>query len=405
MFTPTEGDLVSVRSALLGLRPAREGNRVTTLELFFDLVYVFAFTQVTGLMSHGVAPGSILDGFVVFALLWLSWCSYSWLANMARADVGAMRLALLAVSAAMFVACLAIPEAFHDQPGGLNGPLVLVVCYAIVRFIHIGVYLVVAGDDHALRHQVMLALVMSALPAVALMTVGVLLGEPWQRPLWLVAVLYELVTIFVTSRGGGGWIVTSAAHFAERHALVVLLALGESMVAIGTGAAQRPISLPIVVAAVAALAVAVGVWLHYFVGLAGRLEHGMEALHGAERARAGRDLFTYLHLPIVGGIILAALGIEQALAHLDSGQVGRAGSWAMGGGLALSIAGMAAAERRIGGRWSPWRIGAVAALILGALILPPAHPTLALVGVALVLVGSAAAGGAAGGPPGQGEHR
>jgi low temperature requirement protein LtrA len=306
----------SVRSALLGLRPAGEGDRVTTLELFFDLVYVFAFTQVTGLMSHGTAPGSILDGFIVFALLWWTWCSYSWLANMARGDAGVMRLALMAASAAMFVACLAIAEALHDQPGGLNGPLVLVACYAVVRLIHIGVYLVVAGDDRALRRQVLVLLTTSAIPAALLLTVGVLLGEPWQRPIWLVAVV--------------------------------------------------------------ALAVAIGVWLHYFLGLADRLEHGLTSLSGAERARAARDVFTYLHLPIVGGIILAALGIEQSLAHLGSGHVGTLGSWALGGGLALSLAGMAVADRRIGGRWSPWRIGAVAALLIGAALLPSVHPTLAL---------------------------
>jgi low temperature requirement protein LtrA len=395
----------SIRGALLGLRPAAEGNRVTTLELFFDLVYVFAFTQVTALMSHGSAPGSIVDGFIVFALLWLSWCSYSWLANMARADVGAMRLALLAVSAAMFVACLAIPEALHDQPGGLNGPLVLVACYAIVRLIHIGVYLVVAGDDHALRRQVMLALTTSAIPGVALMTVGVLLGEPWQRPLWLAAVVYELVTIFVTSRGGGGWVVTSAAHFAERHALVVLLALGESMVAIGSGVAEGPISVSVVVAAVVALGVAIGVWLSYFVGLADRLEHGLEALSGAERARAARDLFTYLHLPIVGGIILAALGIEQALAHLGAGSVGALGSWALGGGLALSLAGMAAADRRIGERWSLWRIGAVAALLVAGALLPSVQPTLALGVVAAILIGSSIADSAMRAPQPEAAHR
>jgi low temperature requirement protein LtrA len=302
-----------------------------------------------------------------------------------------MRLALLAVCVSMFVACLAIPEALYDRPGGLNGPLVLVACYAIVRLIHIGVYLVVAGDDPGLRRQVMLALTTSAVPAVAIMTVGVLVGEPWQRPLWLAAVLYELVTIFVTSRGGGGWVVTSAAHFAERHALVVLLALGESMVAIGAGAAQRPIGWNVITSAVVALAAAIGVWLQYFLTLANLLEHGLEALTGAERARAARDLFTYLHLPIVGGIILAALGIEQALANLETGYVGSLGAWALGGGLALSLAGMAAAERRIGGHWSAWRLGAVALLVVAAVALPQAHPTLALGLVALVLVGSAAA--------------
>ena len=150
-----------------------EGDSVTTLELFFDLVYVFAFTQVTGLMAHGQAPGSVLDGAIVFALLWWTWCSYAWLANMARGDRGVMRLALLAATAAMFIASLAIPESFHDREGGLSGPLVLVVCYAVVRFLHIGVYLVAAGTDVALRRQVLISLAASAVPAVALLTLGV----------------------------------------------------------------------------------------------------------------------------------------------------------------------------------------------------------------------------------------
>jgi low temperature requirement protein LtrA len=200
-------------------------------------------------------------------------------------------------------------------------------------------------------------------------------------------------------------VVSSAAHFAERHALVVLLALGESMVAIGAGAAQGVISLPVVGAAVVALAVAIGVWLHYFLGLADRLEHGLASLTGAERARAARDVFTYLHLPIVGGIILAALGIEQSLAHLGSGHVGTLGSWALGGGLALSLAGMAVADRRIGGRWSPWRIGAVAALLIGAALLPSVHPTLALGVVAVVLIASGVADAVTRAPQTDATHR
>ena len=179
-----------------------EGDTVTTLELFFDLVYVFAFTQVTGLMAHGQAPGSVLDGFIVFALLWWTWCSYAWLGNMARGDRGVMRPVLLAATAAVFVASLAIPEAFDDLPGGVSGPLVLVVCYAVVRFLHIGVYLVAAGSDQALRRQVLISLATSAVPAVALLALGVVLPE-WQRPIWL-AVSVAAMAI-AARRLGGHW--------------------------------------------------------------------------------------------------------------------------------------------------------------------------------------------------------
>jgi low temperature requirement protein LtrA len=371
------------------LQLSDEGDAVTTLELFFDLVYVFAFTQVTGLMSQGT--GSVVDGLIVFALLWWTWCSYAWLANMARADRGMMRLALLTATATMFIACLAIPEAFGDLPGGLDGPLVLVACYAVVRLLHIAVYLVAAGDDRALRRQVLVSLATSAVPAAALLTIGVLLPNGWQRPLWLVAVIYDLVVIFVTSRGGGGWVVRSAAHFSERHGLVVMLALGESVVAIGVGAAQKPVSAPIVVAAGLAVAVAVGVWLLYFLDLAVQLEHRFGALEGRERARAARDVFTYLHLPIVAGIVIGALGIEQAVAHLEDGYLGTLGAWSLCGGLAMSVVAMAAASRRLGGRWSVWRLGLAAVLVAMAPLLADAQPWLALAVVATALIGTAVA--------------
>ena len=367
-----------------------EGDTVTTLELFFDLVYVFAFTQVTGLMAHGQAPGSVLDGFIVFALLWWTWCSYAWLGNMARGDRGVMRPVLLAATAAMFVASLAIPEAFDDLPGGVSGPLVLVVCYAVVRFLHIGVYLVAAGSDQALRRQVLISLATSAVPAVALLALGVVLPE-WQRPIWLAAVAYDILVIFVTSRGGGGWVVRSAAHFSERHGLIVILALGESVVAIGVGAAEQPVGLPIIVAAGLGIAVAIGVWLQYFLDLARQLEHPFGQLVGRERARAARDVFTYLHLPIVGGIVIGALGIEQAVAHLEDGHLGSLGAWTLCGGLAVSVAAMAIAARRLGGHWPAWRLGLAAGLLALAPLLPDAQPWLALAIVAVALIGTAVA--------------
>lgn len=138
------------RSAPIPLIHAKsEGEGVTTLELFFDLVYVFALTQVTSLMAHGQAPLAYLQGFIVFALLWWTWCSYAWLANQVRADHGVAKAVMVVAMAAMFVACMAIPEVFHDLGGPVHGASAFVACYAIVRALHLTVYLVAAGTNAA----------------------------------------------------------------------------------------------------------------------------------------------------------------------------------------------------------------------------------------------------------------
>src|ERR1700712_4978816 len=115
-----------------GIASAKEGDRVTTLELFFDLVYVFAFTQVTYLVSHSEPPQSLLVGFIVLSLLWFAWCSFSWLANQAHANEGALQVAFIIAMVAVFIACLAIPELFHETPGGFSAAATVVVCYAVV---------------------------------------------------------------------------------------------------------------------------------------------------------------------------------------------------------------------------------------------------------------------------------
>lgn len=376
---------MSVVARLGRLVPSQEGDGVTTLELFFDLVYVFAFTQVTTLMAHGTAPRSLVEGAIVLALLWWTWCSYAWLANHVRGDRGVLRAALVVVMVTMFVACLAIPEAFHDEPGGLDGPVTLVVCYGLVRLVHLAVYLAAAGEDRALRRQVLASLAASAVPATALLLIGAVVGHGWQLPIWSAAVLYDLAAIFVTSRGGGGWVLASAAHFAERHGLVVILALGESVVAVGAGVSQEPVSAPVVVAAALAVLLAAGLWWTYFVHVAGRLEHGLAAVSGRERARMGRDVFTYLHLPIVAGIVLAALGVEQATAHLDDDHLGGTGAWALALGLAAYLVGTTAATRRAGGELLPARLGAALVLLAVAAPLAAVPPVAALVAATAVV--------------------
>ena len=142
--------------------PSDAGHGVTTLELFFDLVFVFAITQVTAFMADDLGWRGILRGLVLMALLWWAWCSYAWLGNQAHADEGVLRAALLFAMAALFLVALAIPEAWGDEAGGLSAPLVLAAALSAVRLLHLGVYAVAAAGDAGLRRQ----LLRTAVPVV-----------------------------------------------------------------------------------------------------------------------------------------------------------------------------------------------------------------------------------------------
>ena len=135
------------------VRLTSEGHRVTTLELLFDLVFVFAITQITSFMAGDLSGRGMLRGLVLLALLWWSWCSYAWLGNQAKADEGVLRASLLTAMAGMFVVGLAIPEAWQDAGGGLAAPIVLAVALSVVRLGHLAVYFVAAAGDPGLRRQ------------------------------------------------------------------------------------------------------------------------------------------------------------------------------------------------------------------------------------------------------------
>ncbi|MER5261892.1 low temperature requirement protein A [Actinosynnema sp. NPDC002837] len=350
-----------------------EGDRVTTLELFFDLVFVFAFTQVTGMITHGDPPRSLLQGFIVVSLLWWAWSSYAWLANQARANRGLLRAAFVVAMVAMFVACLTIPEAFHEVPGGVPAAAMLVFCYAVVRCAHLAVYLAAAAGDKVLRRRVVLTGATSVAPTVAILAVGAAIGEPWQTWIWLAAVAYDFAAIYVGARGGG-WIVQSAAHFAERHGLVVILALGESIIAVGVGVANRPLDWAVVTGGVLAITIAIALWWQYFHRRFEHLEHALESRHGHDRSRLASEVFTYLHFPLIAGIILTALGLEQAMAHLSDDHLGPLGGWALGVGLGCTLLASALTIARTGGGIPPLRwVGPGVLLASGALLatLPP----------------------------------
>ncbi len=371
---------------------SEEGHRVTTLELFFDLAFVFAFTQLSRLMAHQHGAVGIVQALIILALLWWSWTAYAWLANLAHADEGIVRIAMIVAMTAMFVAALVVLEAYDDLPGGLFAPLVFVGAYLVARITHAVVFTAVTWRaSPGLRRRTLLTVGLSVVPSGVLLTVGALVGGAAQVWLGLAAVALEPLVASRTS-AGVDWPVRSIAHFTERHGLIVILALGESIIAVGVGVAAEPMSTPILAGVVLAMVLTVGLWWAYFAELAGRAEHALAHRAGADRARAATDGYTYLHLALVAGIVLAAFGLEEAMAHIaDPEPFGLLGAAALGGGVACYLAGTGCFARRVARDWYPVRFAGAALLLVAVWLLaavPPVDAVAVVAGtvVALLLV-------------------
>jgi low temperature requirement protein LtrA len=373
------------------LRTSDEGHRVTTFELFFDLVYVYAFTQVSHLMAETHSGLGVLQALIVLGLLWWTWTSYSWLANQSPADQGALRVGMAVAMTTIFVATLAVPESFEDLPGGLDGPLVLVVAYAVVRLVHASLYLVAGAGDRALQRQVVLTQLVAMLPSIVLLVVGAVVGQPGQTWIWLVALVWDVGLTLLTG-WGGDWRLHSPGHWAERYGLVVILALGESVVAIGVGASQLPIGAAVIAGAALCIALALVLWWVYFVRSAAGAERTLARLDGVPRVEYATLTYTYLHYVLVAGVVVAALGVEEAMADVGSSEAfGTFGAAALAGGVATYLVGTAVLVRSAGAGWPVTRLlGAVLTVALVPLL--ATVPALgALATVTVVAFGWAAA--------------
>lgn len=228
---------------------------------------------------------------------------------------------------------------------------------------------------------------LSMLPSGTLLLVGALLGAPWQLWFTIAAVAIEPIVSYRTS-AGIAWPVRSTAHFTERHGLIVILALGESILGIGAGAATRPISIGILLGVLLSMLICIALWWAYFTRLAGDAEHALTSLLARDRGRAATDAYTYLHLSLVGGIVLAAVGLEVAMAHIESASgLGLFGAAALGGGVACYLAGTAFFERRLLGTWNIVRLVTAALLLVLTPVIGILWPLLSLAAVVTALVG------------------
>ncbi|MGH3131506.1 MAG: low temperature requirement protein A, partial [Gaiellaceae bacterium] len=286
---------------------AEREERVTPLELFFDLVFVFAITQVTGLLSADATWAGLGRGMLVLGALWWAWAAYAWLTNTLDPEEGAVRLAMFAAMGAMLVVSLAVPEAF-DADGVLFG-----VAYFAVRALHIVLYAIAGRGDADLLGAV-LRMAPTATFGPALLIVAGFLDGPAQAGLWALALALDYLGVLVGR--GEGWRV-APAHFAERHGLIVIIALGESIVALGVGAGQLSLGVGVVAGALLGIAVVAAMWWAYFDVVAIVAQRRLTQARGAARAAQARDSYSYLHLPMVAGIVLFALGLKKTLADVD----------------------------------------------------------------------------------------
>jgi low temperature requirement protein LtrA len=351
---------------------AERGQRVTSLELFFDLVLVFAFTQVTTFLSHNPTWGGLLRGLLLLSALWWAWSAYAWLTNTLDPEEDAVRLAMFAAIAAMLVVSLAAPDAF-----GSDG-VTFGVAYFVVRALHLLLYAIAGRGDRDLFLAVV-RIVPAATLAPALLVVAGFLDGSGQLALWGAALAIDYLGVLLGHMRG--WRV-SPEHFVERFGLIIIIALGESIVAIGVGAAGLPLDAGVVTAALLGIIVAACLWWSYFDWAVYVGQATLAEATGARRAAFARDAYSYLHLPMVAGIVLFAFGLKTTLADEDA-SLGSVAALGLCAGIALYMLAHVVLRLRIGGGFGRGRPVATV-LLLG--LIPVAREVPALTALALVAV-------------------
>jgi low temperature requirement protein LtrA len=346
-------------------------HRVTARELFFDLVFVFAFTQVATLLSDDPTFTGIGRGVLVLGALWWAWTAYAWLTNTVDPEEGLVGAALLAALIAMFIAALVVPGVFVDD-GVLFGAAFLVVCA-----MHLTLYALAGRGNRDLLAAVFRLAPWTLLGATLILAAGFVDGaRAW---LWLTALASTYVGAGLS--GSRGWQL-HPSHLAERYGLVLIIALGEAFVSIGIGATGIGIGLGEVVAAVLGILVATSFWLAYFDFFSIRGEQLLGDLEGEERVALARDVYAYAHLPMIVGIVLFAFAMKTIVGHVGD-ELDSPAAFALCGGSALYLLTYSAVRIRIERRFRVSRGRFVAALLF-LLVLPLATTIPAVAALALV---------------------
>lgn len=374
---------MAVTRSALHARPTQAGHRVTSLELFFDLVYVFAFTQVTAWIAHERTALGTAQGVVTLAVLWWMWAGWSWLGNTFHADHGVPMLGFLASAAAIFALSLTIREVW-EADGGTVAPVAFAGCYLVVRALHAGVYLWSARADARLRRQVLIT-AGAWMPSAVLLGVGALLSPQARLWWWTGTLALDLLATWILAVKGPGWAIRSPEHFAERFGLIVILALGESVVAVGVAAQSLEFEPALIGLAVLGVGAAVALWWPYFKDIAPAVEHRIVAADPERQVDIARESYTYLHLPLVAGIVLAASGVEEAVLALHHHEHAGIAGFLLAIGAAVFCAAGAALMALARATWT-WLAASAAFFGAATVWMPHVQPVLAIGVTALTLI-------------------
>jgi low temperature requirement protein LtrA len=351
--------------------PLKAGeHKVKSLELFFDLVFVLAFTQVTAKLAIDDSWAGLGRALLVLAVLWWAWGGYAWLTTAFDPESRLLRIPIFGAMAALLVAALAVPQAFADNA------LIFAVAYLIVRLIHSSIFLAASrGNPEIFRA------VLRMTPAFVIAPLLILASVPFdgwaQAAFWVVAIVIDVGGTYAL--GGEGWEV-APDHFAERFGLIIIIALGESIVSIGVGATGLPLNFELILAAVVGIALASAMWWMYFDVVALVAARVLAAAQGVERVKLARDSYSVLHYFMLAGIILTALGIKKTIAHPEE-HLHEIPAVALCLGIAMFCAALSALRKRDVGGWNYQRLF-VAALFIALIPFAERLPALATLGIA-----------------------
>ena len=363
--------------ALLSEETSQEEERKTSyLELFFDLVFVFAFTQVTSLILEDPSASGFARSALVLGLVWWAWSAYAWMTNAIDIESAVTRLIVFAAMAAGFFMALAVPDAYQDEG------VWFAVAYFTVRILNTTLFSWgVRHDPGQLRATFRLApwFLTAALVALA----GGFAEGDTRTHFWLVSLTIDVVGTLTVARAD--WRV-SPSHFAERFGLIVIIALGESIVAIGLATTELDRDRTFAISVVIAFAGVAALWWAYFDFPAVAAERSLKRASPRARGPLARDVFTFFHYPIVLGIIFYAVAAKKTLA--DPGKpLSETGRWALGLGIAFFLLGFVLARFRVIRRvaWERLAAGAASVIVAVALDGTDAIVTLAIV-IAILVV-------------------
>jgi low temperature requirement protein LtrA len=352
----------------------RHEERVTPLELFFDLVFVLAITQCTALMAAEPTWAGVGKGLLVLGVLWWSWVGYAWVTSVVDPEDSVSRVVIFAAMGALLVVALCVPLAFRDLG------LTFAVAYGLVRAAHIALFVLASRDDRDLRRSV------TGLAGSTAVGVGLLIGASFldgtaQGGLWALALALDMAGPFFF--GAAGWKLVPG-HFPERHGLIIIIALGESIVAIGVGA-EAGVDAGVIAAAVVGIALVAGMWWGYFDVLAAVAAGRLAAVPpGQAQNEMARDAYSYLHFPMVAGIVLVALALKKTLLRVGE-PLDTVPACALIGGVTAYLLATVAFERRTAGSTDTARLAA-GVLFLALLPLALTLPGLATVALTTVLL-------------------